>query len=63
MGKQYMKKASSEQPRYYIIIKPYLEVAKPDFRVDNGKRQDMVDEWLSLSCSGRYAKDLHDDKG
>jgi hypothetical protein len=38
-----------------------LKIAKPNFRVNNGERQDVIDERLSLSRSGRYAKNLQDE--
>lgn len=41
-------------------VDPYLEIAKPNFRVDNGETQDVVNERLGLSCPGRHTKNLRD---
>lgn len=36
----------------------YLEVAKPNLIVKNGKTEDVVDEWFGLSCLRGHTEDL-----
>lgn len=43
-------------------IDTHLEVAEPDFVIEKGEGENMVDEWLGLACLRGHTKHLHPHK-